>query len=88
MKFNIKAMSLTCGIFWGVAVFIMTWWLIILEGSGGDFFMSRFYVGSGISPMGSVIGLAYGLVDGSISGAIFAWLYNFISAKMQKTPAV
>lgn len=85
MKFNIKAMALTCGIFWGAAVFIMAWWLIVVEGSGSEStFLSRFYVGYDISPMGSVIGFAYGFVDGSISGAIFAWLYNLIAVKMQK----
>jgi len=87
MKFNIKAMALACGIFWGISMFMLTWWLIMVEGVGSGFFISRFYVGYGISPMGSVVGLAYGFVDGSISGAIFAWLYNLIAAKMQKTPA-
>lgn len=82
MKFNIKAMALTCGVFWGVAVFLMIWWLIVVEGSGGDFFISRFYIGTGISPVGSVIGFVYAFIDGSISGAMFAWLYNLISAKM------
>ncbi|GMT42593.1 MAG: hypothetical protein IEMM0002_1004 [bacterium] len=84
MKFNIKAMALACGIFWSIAIFLMTWWLIMLEGSGSEsLFISRFYVGYDISPVGSVIGFAYGFVDGSISGAIFAWLYNLIAAKMQ-----
>jgi membrane associated rhomboid family serine protease len=31
--------------------------------------------------VGSLIGLAWGLLDGLIGGAIFAWLYNRLAAK-------
>ncbi len=82
MKLNTKALALTSGILWGVGLFISTWWLIFLEGASGDVtFIGRIYPGYCISPMGSVIGLAYGFVDGLICGGIFACFYNCLLEK-------
>ncbi len=84
MKLNIKSFALTCGILWGLAVLLGTWWLLIW-GSPGEIIskLSAFYIGYSYSWSGAVIGLLWGFVDGLIVGAIFAWLYN----KMAKTPA-
>ncbi len=82
MKLNLKAFALTAGIFWGVSLFLTTWWLIFLEGSTGDTtFIGRIYPGYCVSPVGSLIGLGYGLVDGLIGGAFFAWIYNCLVGK-------
>jgi len=32
--------------------------------------------------LGSIIGLAWAFCDAGIGGAIFAWLYNALAAKM------
>jgi hypothetical protein len=45
------------------------------------------YRGFNISPMGSVIGLVWAFVDGTIGGAILAWLYNTIANSTQKSMA-
>jgi len=37
-----------------------------------------------MSPLGSLIGLVWGFVDGLIGGAIFAWLYNLLAARFSK----
>ena len=76
-KLNIKAFALTCGILWAAFLFLLTWWLIILEGANAasTFFM-RMYPGYSMSLLGSLIGLVWGFVDGLICGFIFAWLYN------------
>ena len=77
MKLNIKAFALACSIWWGLGMFLGTWWMIILHGaSGNPTWIGQFYLGFNISPLGSVIGLVWGLVDGFIGGAILAWLYN------------
>jgi hypothetical protein len=77
MKLNIKAFALTGGIFWGVGLFFLTWWLIAFGGATGErTFIGRIYLGYTVSPIGSVIGLIYAFADGLIGGAIFAWLYN------------
>lgn len=77
MKLNVKACALACGLLWGVGLLALTWWIILFEGATGDItFIGRLYRGYSITPAGSVIGLLWGLVDGAIGGAIFAWLYN------------
>jgi hypothetical protein len=40
------------------------------------------YRGYSITPLGSVVGLIWGFVDGLIGGAIFAWLYNIIAVRL------
>ena len=85
MKLNIKAFALACGLIWGLGLFLLTWWLIAFEGATGEVtWIGRLYRGYTISPMGSVIGLIWALIDGLVGGAIFAWLYNFITARLSR----
>ena len=80
MKLDVKAFAVTSALVWGVALFILTWWLIAFEGVSSDpTFIGRVYRGYTISPGGSVIGLIWALVDGLICGAVFAWIYNRIA---------
>ena len=80
MKLNVKAFAIACSILWGSALFLVTWWVIITSGaSGASTWLGYIYLGYSISPLGSVIGLAWGLVDGLIGGALLAWLYNRFS---------
>ena len=82
MKLNVKAFALAFGLVWGLGLFILTWWIIAFEGVTNEItVIGRLYRGYNISPLGSVIGLIWALVDGSIGGAIFAWLYNLIAAR-------
>ena len=81
VKLNVKAFALSVGILWAIGVFFMTWWLILLEGASDDkVILGRFYLGYHVSPIGSLIGLAWALPDGVIGGAIFAWLYNRLAS--------
>ncbi len=83
MSLNVKAFALAFAIWWGVGVFLLTWWVIAFSGaSAGPTFLGRIYFGYEVTPLGSLIGLAWGLVDGLIAGAIFAWLYNIIAARV------
>lgn len=83
MKLDIKSFALAAGLFWGVGLLLITWWLIMLEGTGGDAgLVGRLYPGYAITPSGSIVGLLWALVDGLISGAIFAWLYNYIAGRL------
>ena len=82
MKLNVKALALACGLSWGLGLFVLTWWLICLEGASGSTTpLGRVYLGYNISPLGSLIGLAWALVDGAIGGAVLGWLYNFFAAR-------
>ncbi|HCC69944.1 MAG TPA: hypothetical protein DEQ09_02145 [Bacteroidales bacterium] len=77
MKINVKAFSLSCGIVWALVVFFVTWWLIILNGaSGAKTVLGNIYLGYNISTLGSLVGLAWGFVNGIVFGAFLAWLYN------------
>ncbi len=65
-------------------LFLCTWWIIFFDGATGQATMiGAVYRGYNISPIGSFIGLAWGLVDGLIGGAIFAWLYNYLVDRFQ-----
>lgn len=77
MKLDVKACALTSGLIWGLGLFILTWWIMAFDGVTGEMtFIGRLYRGYSISPTGSLVGLAWGLLDGFIGGALFAWLYN------------
>ena len=86
MKLNIKAFALTCGIFWGLAIFCLTWWVIAFEEAGEESLsLLMLYPGYSVTPIGSLIGMAEGFVDMLIGGAIFAWLYNKLSTCKKET---
>ena len=83
MKLNVFAFGLTCGLIWGIGLFVLTWWIIAFEGATGEVtLIGRVYRGFSISPTGSIIGLVWALADGMIGGLVFAWLYNFISSRL------
>jgi hypothetical protein len=80
MKLNVKAFALAFGLLWGFGLLFLTWWIIAFDGATGEItLIGRLYRGYSITPLGSVIGLLWALLDGAVGGAIFAWLYNFIS---------
>lgn len=82
MKLSVRSFAFTCAIILGGGIFILTWWLIVLYRPSGDtIILSTIYPGYNVSPLGSLIGLGYGIVDGLVCGAIFAWLYNLLLPK-------
>lgn len=83
MRLNVKALALTAAIGWGAAVFLTTWWLIVLGSGGMKTIMNCVYPGYSVTPLGSIIGLIWAFVDGLICGAIFAWIYNAFLPKEQ-----
>ena len=83
MKLNIGAFALAFGIWWGVGIFIATWWLIVTgaEPSAG-MLIDRFYIGYSITPVGTLVGLIWGFICGTICGGILAWLYNVLCERV------
>ena len=80
MKLNVSAFALASGIIWGLGLFALTWWIIAFDGSTHEItLIGRVYRGYDISPLGSLVGLVWGFFDALIGGAIFAWLYNWLS---------
>jgi hypothetical protein len=85
MKLNVKAFALTAAIICGLGIFLLTWWVILFEGASDTrTVIGLVYRGYTMSPLGSLIGLVWGFVDGLIGGAIFAWLYNLLAARSSK----
>ena len=77
MKLNVRAFALTCGLVWGLGLF---------DGATGErTLIGQVYRGYSISPAGSVIGLVWAFFDGTIGGAIFAWLYNRIAGRSERS---
>ena len=85
MKLNVRAFALSCGLLWGFGLLFITWWIIAFDGATGEpTLIGRVYRGYSISPVGSLIGLAWALPDGMIGGAIFAWVYNLLVAFLHR----
>ena len=77
---SIRAFGLTLGIFGAASMFVLAWWLILTgNAEGPTTLFERIYIGYSFTPLGSVIGAAWGFFDWGIAGAIFAWLYNKIN---------
>jgi hypothetical protein len=83
MKLNITAFALAFGIWWGVGLFIMTWWLIFLGAVPSEIgIFHELYPGYAMTPIGSFVGLIWGFICGGICGAILAWLYNTLADRV------
>jgi hypothetical protein len=79
-KLDPKAFGLACGLFWGGGLFALTWWIMAFDGpSRRRTSIGRFYRGYTLTPLGSLMGLAWAFADGLTGGACFAWLYNRIA---------
>ena len=77
MKLNIKALALSMGITWGLVVFLLTIWFLVM-GYNGTFLskLGSVYLGYSVSLFGAVVGFAYGFVDGFFGGMLIGYLYN------------
>jgi hypothetical protein len=84
MKLNVRAFALACGLIWGLGLLVLTWWIMLFDGATGEpTIIGQIYRGFNISPGGSLLGLVWGFFDGLIGGAVFAWLYNALVARLQ-----
>lgn len=78
MKLRPLYLGISIGIVWGVSLFITTW-LSYYTGYGKLFLevlAQSIYPGYCITPLGSLLGLFYGFLDGLISGSIIGVIYN------------
>ncbi len=76
---NSGILGLSLGVLFGLAIFIATNFLVL---KGGDHvgshlrLLSQFFIGYEVTFLGSFIGLVYGFILGTLSGALIAWIYN------------
>lgn len=91
MRLHATAFSLTAGLIWGAAVFLVAAANLIWPNYGHAFLALTASIYPGYHPgssIGSVItGAFYGFVDGAIGGAVFAWLYNFLAHRLSSGTA-
>ena len=77
MRLNVRASALSLGIIWGLLIFLFTWWLYFRQISVGQpTLVGKIYPYFTITPLGSLLGLMYGFINGLIVGGAFAWLNN------------
>ena len=85
MKLNLRALALTSGILWALALFLTGVMNLIWRGYGGAFLKMMASVYPGYHAAGSIgdliVGTLYALLDGAICGLVFGWLYNFFAGK-------
>ena len=83
MRFNIGALALAVGLFWGGSIMLVGVANLIWPGYGQMFLQLAASIYPGYKASAGfgqvIIGTLYGLVDGAIGGAIFAWLHNWLS---------
>jgi hypothetical protein len=81
MKLNIKALALTAGILWALALLLVGAANLVWSGYGGSFVKLMASIYPGYHASGSlgdlIVGVLYALLDGVVCGLVFAWLYNF-----------
>ena len=87
MTINVKAAAVTVGLLWGVLGMFQTGvGNLLFVGYGQAFLdvMASVYPGYAATPTvwQVTIGTLYGLLDGAIVGAAFAWLYNAIAPRL------
>ena len=91
MKLNIKAAALTVSLVWGLlGAFATGFGNLLVPGYGQGLLdvMASIYPGyAGTPSFGQVIiGTLYAMLDGAIVGAVSAWLYNTIAARLHRSP--
>jgi hypothetical protein len=88
MKFQVTAFAIAAGLLWGGAILIVAIANLVWPDYGRGFLELAASIYPGYAPsggLGSVVsGTLYGLVDGAIGGAIFAWLYNVLAARVSR----
>jgi ABC-type nitrate/sulfonate/bicarbonate transport system permease component len=91
MKFNVKALAVSCAILWGAAVLVVALANLIFPAYGQTFLemAASFYPGyhANHSILQAVIVTLYAVADGLIGGAVFGCLYNWIVKAGGSTPA-
>lgn len=83
MKLHVTALALAAGLLWGGAILLVALINLSAPEYGRAFLDLAASIYPGYHPgngVGSVLlGTGYGLVDGFVGGAVFAWLYNLLA---------
>ena len=91
MRLSVRSVALTGAVMWGVLGMCLVGLGNMMWSGYGQGLLdlaASFYPGYQATPsFGQVIiGTLYGLLDGAICGALFAWLYNRFAAAQSTNP--
>jgi hypothetical protein len=88
MNLRKRALGLSLGIVWGLAVFVLTI-LATMRGMGRTLsILGGYYIGFSVSYPGALVGLIWGFVHGFVAGVLIAWFYDlFYKAIYKSEPA-
>jgi hypothetical protein len=85
MNLRKRALGLSLGVVWGLAVFVWTI-LATVRGMGKTLsLLGGYYIGFSVSYLGAFVGLVWGFVDGFICGVLIAWFYNLFCKMFYKS---
>jgi hypothetical protein len=85
MSLRKRALGLSLGVVWGLAVFVVTI-LSTIRGMGHSFVnINAYFLGYQVSYLGAFIGLAWGFVYGFVGGVLIAWLYDLFCKLLYKS---
>jgi hypothetical protein len=90
LRLDVKMFGIVLGTVMGLAIFVMTNWLILAGGhisQDGEreigpnlALLGQFFIGYRVTFVGSLIGFVYGFALGTITGTIISRLYNWFSS--------
>ncbi len=88
MKLDVKSAAVAVAVVWGGWAMFLTGAANLIWPDYGQAFlemMASVYPGyQATASFGQVlIGTLYGVVDGAVIGAVFAWLYNFCASRLR-----
>jgi hypothetical protein len=75
-ELHIWACALAFGITWGLAIFCLGISAALGRRSKLVDLIEAVYIGFDGTMRGSLIGAAWGFLDGALAGFLYAWLYN------------
>ncbi len=85
MNLRKRALGLSLGVVWGLAVFLVTI-LSTMRGMGQTLpVLSGYYLGYSVSYLGAFVGLVWGFVHGFVGGVLIAWFYDLFCKVLYKS---
>ena len=87
MKLDVKSTAVALAVVWGILAMFLTGVVNLISSGYGQSFLELMasvypWYQATASFDQVLIGTLYGVVDGAVTGAIFAWLYNSCASRL------
>ena len=88
IRFNIAALAVATGAFWGTAIMMVSVANLFWPDYGRMFLDLAGSMYPGYQPGGGagsvIVGTLYGFLDGAFAGAVIGWMYNTLASAMRR----